>query len=60
MARTTSLERLYELDKAFAVQLDRLLHDGRFISQLMGLQEDELIQVVGYLNDVRFSLAKSM
>ena len=42
------------------MQLDRLLHDGRFINQLMGLQEDELVQIVGYLNDVRFSLVKSM
>ena len=58
MARATPLERLYVLDKAFAAQLDRLLHDERYISQLMGLQEDGLIQVVDYLSDVRFFFTK--
>lgn len=58
MARSTPLARLYDLDKAFAVQLDRLLHDERYISQLMALQEDGLIQVVDYLNEVRLSPAK--
>ena len=58
MVRTTLLERLYELENAFAVQLDKLLHDERHISQLVALQEDELIQVVEYLSDVCFSLAE--
>lgn len=60
MVQTTHLERLYELDKAFAVQLDKILHEGEYISQLMELQEGELVQIVNYLNDVRFCLAKWM
>lgn len=58
MDRTTPLEQLYELDKVFAAQLDKLLHDARYTNQLMRLEEDELIQVVGYLSDVRPSLAR--
>ena len=42
----------------FAAQLDKLLHDARYTNQLMRLEEDELIQVVGYLSDVRPSLAR--
>ena len=38
------------------MQLDKLLHEERYISQLIGLQEDELIRVVDYLGDVRFPL----
>lgn len=56
MVRTTLLERLYKLDKAFAVGLDKALHDEKYISQLTGVQEDELIQAMEYLSDVRFSL----
>lgn len=52
--QTTPLERLYKLDKAYAGELDKLLHDERYIGQLMGLQGDELIQIVDYLSDVRF------
>ena len=58
MVRATPLERFYDLDKAFAVQLNSLLHDERNMSQVMELPEDELIKVVDYLSNVHFSLAK--
>lgn len=58
MVRATPLERFYDLDKAFAVQLNSLLHGERHISQVMELPEDELIKVVDYLSNVHFSLAK--
>jgi len=48
-------KRLYELDKSFSVQLDKLLHDEKYVGGLLDLPENELIQLVNYLSDVRFS-----
>jgi hypothetical protein len=51
-----SLQRLYDLDKAFADELDKLLHDEEYVHALEVLPERELVQLVNHLNNVRFSL----
>ena len=49
-----SLQRLYQLDRTFAAELDELLHDEGYVGGLLWLPEDELIELVNYLNDVGF------
>lgn len=48
-----SLQPLYELDRSFPDRLDELLHDQKYVEELRGLPEQELLQLVDYLNDVR-------
>jgi len=50
-----ALQRLYQSDKSFSAELDKLLHDEKYVDKLLGLPEDELIQVVNYLSDVSCS-----
>ena len=47
-----SLQFLYELDRSFPNRLDKLLHDQEYVEELQGLPEQELLQLVDYLNDV--------
>lgn len=47
-----SLQRLYQLDQSFAVQLDKVLHDEDYIKKLLKLPSNELVELVNYLNDV--------
>lgn len=47
-SQATPLERI----KAYAGELDGPLRDEEYISQLVGLQEDELVQVVDHFSDV--------
>ena len=47
-----SLQRLYQLDRSFSEKLDELLHDEIYVGELLGLPEDELIQLVNYLSVV--------
>ncbi|KAF9641912.1 kinase-like protein, partial [Thelephora ganbajun] len=52
-------QRLYELDRSstqFPEQLDKLLHDKEWIEDLKLLPEDELVELIGCLNDVLDSL----
>ena len=51
-----SLQRLYDLDKTFADELDKLLHDAEYVDELGRLPERELVQLVNHLNNVSFSL----
>jgi len=53
-----SLQRLYQLDRSFSDELDKLLHDEKYVGELLGLPENELIQLVNYLSDVSFPPAK--
>ena len=49
-------QRLYELDRSstrFPEQLNDLLHDEEWARQLKPLPEDELMELIGYLDDVR-------
>lgn len=51
-----SSQRLYELDKSstrFPEQLNKLLHDREWVGYLQSLPEDELLEAMGYINDVR-------
>ena len=47
-----ALQRLYESDRSFSGELDKLLHNEKYVDKLLGLPEGELIQVVSYLDDV--------
>ena len=47
-----ALQRLYESDRSFSGELDKLLHDEKYLGELLTLPEDQLIQLVNYLNDV--------
>ena len=49
------IKQLYQLDVTFSEQLDKLLHDEKYVGGLLGLPENELNQLVNYLSDVRFS-----
>jgi hypothetical protein len=49
---TMSLQRLYQLDRSFAKDLDRLLQDKKYQETLLNLPQNELIELVNYLNDV--------
>ena len=49
-----SLQRLYNLDKAFSDQLDALLHEEQYVGELQKLPEGELVQLVNHLDDVGF------
>ena len=54
-----SPRRLYELDRSSAQFPDRLyqlLHDKEHVECLQKLPEDEVVQLIDYLNDVRVSL----
>jgi len=53
-----SLQRLYQLDRSFSDELDKLFRDEKYVGELLGLPEDELIQLVNYLSDVGFLPAK--
>ena len=49
-------QRLYELDKSstqFPEQLDELLHDTEWVKCLELLPEGELMELIGYLDNVR-------
>ena len=52
------LQRLYQLDRTFAAELDELLHDEGYVDGLLRLPKNELIEFVNYLNDVRFPPVK--
>ena len=52
------LQRLYELDQAFAVKFDNLLHENGFVEGLLQLPEKDLIQLIIYLNNVSLPPAK--
>jgi hypothetical protein len=47
-----SLQRLYKLDQSFAKDLDKVLHDEKYVNSLLELQQNDLIELVNYLNDV--------
>ena len=47
-----SLQRIYQLDAEFAVKLDDILHENGFVHGLLQLPEEDLIQLISYLNDV--------
>ena len=47
-----SLQSLYELDRSFPDRLDKLLHVQKYVEELQGLPDQELLQLVDYLNDV--------
>ena len=47
-----SLQPLHQLDRLFAEKLDELLRDEEYVEGLVGLQRDELVQLVNYLSDV--------
>jgi len=50
-------ERLYQLDRSspqFPEQLNELLHDKEWVRKVQLLPEDELVELIGYLSDVRF------
>lgn len=47
-----SLKPFYQLDRSYAEQLDKLLHDERYVEKLLQLQGSELEQLVDYLSDV--------
>ena len=53
-----SLERLYQLDRFLSDKLGKLLHDVKYVDELLGLPEAELIQLVDYLGDVGSPPAK--
>ena len=53
-----SLQRFYQLDKNFAEELDRLLHDNKFVDGLLQLPEGDLIQLINYLADVGYPPAE--
>jgi len=49
-------QRLYELDKSstrFPEQLDELLHDTEWVKRLELLRGGELMELIGYLDNVR-------
>ena len=50
-----SLKRLYDLDKSFSDQLDKLLHDEEYVNGLRELPERELVQIVNHLDNVGFT-----
>ena len=52
------VQRLYQLDKSFALKLDELLHDQKYVDGLLGLPEKDLMQLVNYLSDVGFPPVK--
>lgn len=54
------LERLFQLDRKFAGELEKVLHDEKYVEKLLKLPEKELIELVNYLDDVRSPLAKSI
>ena len=58
MSRSNLLNRLYDLDRLYATDLDKLLHDMEYANQLAGAQGNDLIRLVDYLSDVGFSLKK--
>ena len=50
-------ERLYKLDRSsiqFPEQLNELLQDDKWVEDLESLPEDELVELVDYLDNVRF------
>jgi hypothetical protein len=47
-----SLQRLYQLDRSFAKDLDNVLKDNRYVEKLQNLPSKELPELVNYLNDV--------
>lgn len=53
---TTPTECFHHLDGLIADMLDQLLCDEEYVDELMGLQGDELIQLVDHLSNVRFPL----
>ena len=52
------LQRLHQLDKSFAQELEKLLQNEKHVGGLLQLPEKELIHAVNYLNDVRFPPVK--
>ena len=52
-----SRERLYKLDRSstqFLERLNKLLQDGEWIEGLKSLPENELMEPIDYLDNVRF------
>ena len=47
-----SLQRLYDLDRPSSAELDKLLHDEKYIDELLKLPEGELIHLVNHLSYV--------
>ena len=56
----SDVHRLYDLDRSFSRDLNKLLHDEKYVGGLLRLPEKELIQLVNYLNDVGFPPVKSI
>ena len=54
----SDVQRLYDLDKPHSQELDKLLHDDKYVGRLLQLPENELIRLVNYLNDVCFPPVK--
>jgi len=50
------LGRLHQMEREFAQDLDKLLHNNNCIEEFLRLSEEELIWLVNYLNDVCFPL----
>ncbi|KAF9644874.1 kinase-like protein [Thelephora ganbajun] len=46
------LQRLYQLDRIFADELEKLLREDKYVDKLIGLQGDDLVQLVDYLSDL--------
>ena len=53
-----SAQRLYDLDRSFSQELEKLLHDKEYVGELLELPGNELILLVNYLNDVGFPPVK--
>ena len=52
-----SLKRLYDLDRRsaqFPGQLDKLLHDKKYVDGFQKLPDGELVGLINYLNSVRY------
>lgn len=52
------MQDLYELDRSFSREIDRISRDEGYVDELLQLPESELIQLVNYLDDVGFSSVK--
>jgi hypothetical protein len=56
-----SLQRLYGFDRwstQFSGQLDKLLHSKEYADEVQKLSGGELVELVNYLNGVRYSYYK--
>lgn len=50
---STSIQRVYDLDKSFPDSSHKLLHDNQYIDKLLGVPDQEPSQLVDHPNEVR-------